>query len=204
MALERPAPPKAIELEASEGLRRSAGTTFGIAAGGGAPPALSYAHHLFTLNRRDILAGAGLGAAKEEGWGYLAGPQGPLGGAAPSPAVLAVVAVKNGVPSFTHRQEGWLARKTRETIDLASQLPEVQSGSYELRMLRLPSVQLTDAVWLKNKGRGEDIVIPIASKSKQLVAGRKYTADDFLNVARGLAKESVFDNSPRSELTSGA
>lgn len=204
MALESPAPPKGFELEASEGLRRSAGKTFGIATGGEAPPSLSYAHHLFRMNRSDILAGAGLDAAEEEGWGYIAGPQDALGGAAPSPPVLAVVATKNGVPSFTHRQEGWLAGRTRETIDIASKLPEVQSGSYELRTLRLPSVQLTDAVWLKNKGGGKDLVIPIASKSKQLVPGRKYTADDFLKVAQGLAKQETFDNSPKSELSSGA
>lgn len=204
MAIERPTPPETFRIEAGEGLRRSAGQTLGLQAGGGAQPILSDPHQVFTMNRSELMAGAGLDKAKAVGWRYLGGPQGPLGGGAPSPTVVAEVAIKNGVPSFTHRQEGWLAKRTRETMDIASKLPEVSSGFYELRMLRLPSVQNTDAIWLKNKGAGGDLVIPIASKSPELVSGKKYSADDFLNVTRELAKGSSFDNSPRSELTSGA
>lgn len=204
MALERPAPPERFQVEASEGLRRSTGKTLGLEVAGGAPPTLTDPHQVFTMDHSDLISGAGLDKAKPAGWRYLGGPQGPLGGSAPPPTVVAEIAVKNGVPSFTNRQEGWLAKRTRETIDIASKLPEVSSGSYELRMLRLPSVQHTDAIWLKNKGGGSDLVIPIASKSPEVVSGRKYSADDFLNVTRELAKESSFDNSPRSELTSGA
>jgi hypothetical protein len=204
MAIERPTPPETFRIEAGEGLRRSAGQTLGLQAGGGAQPILSDPHQVFTMDRNELMAGAGLDKAKTVGWRYLGGPQGPLGGGAPSPSVVAEVAVKNGVPSFTHRQEGWLAKRTRETMDIASKLPEVSSGSYELRMLRLPSVHNTDAIWLKNKGSGGDLVIPIASKSPELVSGRKYSADDFLKVTRELAKGASFDNSPRSKLTSGA
>ena len=204
MAIERPTPPETFRIEAGEGLRRSAGQTLGLQAGGGAQPILSDPHQVFTMDRNELMAGAGLDKAKTVGWRYLGGPQGPLGGGAPSPSVVAEIAVKNGVPSFTHRQEGWLAKRTRETMDIASKLPEVSSGSYELRMLRLPSVHNTDAIWLKNMGSGGDLVIPIASKSPELVSGRKYSADDFLKVTRELAKGSSFDNSPRSELTSGA
>jgi hypothetical protein len=204
MAIERPTPPETFRIAADEGLRRSAGQTLGLQAGGGAQPILSDPHQVFTMDRNELMAGAGLDKAKTVGWRYLGGPQGPLGGGAPSPSVVAEVAVKNGVPSFTHRQEGWLAGRTRETMDIASKLPEVSSGSYELRMLRLPSVHNTDAIWLKNKGSGGDLVIPIASKSPELVSGRKYSADDFLKVTRELAKGASFDNSPRSELTSGA
>jgi hypothetical protein len=118
--------------------------------------------------------------------------------------VVAEVAVKNGVPSFTNRQEGWLAKRTRETMDLAAKLPEVNAGSYEMRMLRIPSVYNTDAIWLKNKANGGDLVIPIASRSPQFVPDKTYQAADFLNIARELAKESSFDNSPRSQLRSEA
>jgi hypothetical protein len=204
MAIERPTPPETFRIEAGEGLRRSAGQTLGLQAGGSAQPILSDPHQVFTMDRSELLAGAGLEKAKATGWRYIGGPQGPVGGSPPSATVVAEVAVKNGVPSFTHRQEGWLANRTRETIDIASKLPEVNSGSYELRMLRLPSVQNTDAIWLKNKGSGGDLVIPIASRSPELVSGKKYSAADFLNVTRELAKGSSFDNSPRSELTSGA
>jgi hypothetical protein len=204
MALERPAPPEKFRIEASEGLSRSTGKAMGLA--GGAPPTLSDPHQVFTMDRAELLGGAGLDKAKAVGWRYLGGPQGTLGGGAPSPSptVVAEVAVNKGVPSFSHRQEGWLAKRTRETMDLAAKLPQVNAGSYELRMLRLPSVQLTDAIWLKNKGAGKDIIIPIASKSPELAPGKVYKASDFLNITRELAKEPSFDNSPRSEMKSGA
>ena len=204
MALERPTPPESFRTEASEGLRRSTGTTLGLEVAGGAPATLTDPHQVFTMDRSDLVGGAGLDKAKAVGWRYLGGPVGPLGGSAPTPTVVAEVAVRNGVPSFTNRQEGWLAKQTRETMDIASKLPEIGSGSYELRMLRLPSVQNTDAIWLKNKGGGSDLVIPIASRSPELVTGRTYSAKDFLNITREVAKQSSFDNSPRSERTSGA
>jgi hypothetical protein len=204
MALERPTPPESFRAEASDGLRRSTGRTLGLEVAGGTPATLTDPHQVFTIDRSDLIGGAGLDKAQAVGWRYLGGAQGPLGGSAPAPTVVAEVAVRDGLPSFTNRQEGWLAKRTRETMDIAAKLPEIGSGSYELRMLRLPSVQNTDAIWLKNKGDGSDVVIPIASRSPELVSGKAYSANDFLKITREVAKQSSFDNSPRSERTSGA
>jgi hypothetical protein len=64
-------------------------------------------------------------------------------------------------------------------------------------MLRLPSIATTDAIWLKGEVEGKDILIPIASKSAELVAGQPYSADDFLRICRNIAQQPTFDNTPR-------
>jgi hypothetical protein len=202
MALERPDPPESSRLQAIEGLRQSRKKTLAAEVSGGAPPVISDPHQVFTLDPQDIIAGAGLGAAKAVGWRYLAGQAEGIaaGGSSPSPTVVAEVTEQDGVPRFSHRQEGWLAKQTRQTMDIAAKIPEVSSGSYDLRMLRLPSVKHIDALWLKNKGSGEDLIIPIASNSPKVVAGQTYTAGNFLTLVRALAQEPSFDNSPRESL----
>src|SRR5271156_1829269 len=129
MALERPDPPESSRLEAVEGLRQSRKKTLAAEVSGGAPPVVSDPHQVFTLDPKDITAGAGLEAARAVGWRYLAGQAQGIasGGSSPSPTVVAEVTEQDGVPRFSHRQEGWLAKQTRETRDIAAKIPEVSS-----------------------------------------------------------------------------
>ena len=200
MALEVPQPPAESRQEALDGLRRSRGEVHEAAMAGGVPQALTAPHQVFTINRDDIMAGAGLEAAKADGWRYIVAPTAGkvLGGAASPPSEVVGVAERNGVHRFSNRQGGWLAEKTLHTMNIAKNLPQVASGSYELRMLRLPSISNTDVLWLKSKEAGDDLIVPIASRSPDLVAGQPYKAGDFLRLIRGIAAKSTFDNSPKS------
>jgi hypothetical protein len=64
-------------------------------------------------------------------------------------------------------------------------------------MLRLPGVARTDALWLKDKEGDIDLVIPIASASSEIQAGKLYSEEEFLNAMRSEANKETFDNSPR-------
>jgi hypothetical protein len=204
MAIQNPEPPEASEQEAMRGLQQLRKDKFSADVMGGAAPVLSDAHQVFTLGPSEINAGAGLDAAKAAGWRYLIGQPAsvPAGGSSVGPLAVAEVSDQNGVYKFAQRQEGWLAKQTRQTMDIAAKLPAVNSGAYEIRMLRLPAISRIDALWLKNKGAGSDLIIPIASNSPDLVAGKSYTSDNFLTLVRALAKKPVFDNSPKSSESS--
>jgi hypothetical protein len=88
-------------------------------------------------------------------------------------------------------------------MDSLANLAQVQSGNFEVRMLRVPSVDHIDALWLKNNGSGDDLVVPIASTSQELPTGRPLTAATFLDVLHRLAAKPTFDNSPRKVENSG-
>jgi hypothetical protein len=203
MGLERPDSPENWRNEAIDGLSRLTKTRDPEYAAGGAPPTVSSSLQVFTIDPRDAATGAGLEKAKPVGWDYLSGQSGTSGGSPALPTVIAGVAEQNGIPRFTNRRVGWLPRQTQQTINIAASLPEVNSGSYELRLLRLPAISQIDALWLKNNGAGSDLVIPIASKSSEVVSGQKYTASEFLDLVRHLASQPHFDNSPRHSQRSG-
>lgn len=198
MALENPQPPEESRQEAIKGLQRSRKKGLGAGLLAGAPPAVSDGHQVFTIDPREITAGAGLEAAKAAGWRYLVGQPAGIasGGSTPPSAEVADVAEKNGLHTFSNSQTGRLVDATRKVMDEAARLPQVSAGSYEPRLLRIPSLYL-DALWLKNLGAGEDLVVPIASKSSDLVAGQTYTGDSFINLVRELAQKPSFDNRPR-------
>lgn len=168
-------------------------TSFSAAA----PPTLIEPLQVFTIDRLALMRSTGLDAARAVGWRFVSESRTTLERAPALRLVVAEVTERNGVAKFAHRQEGWLASRTRETLDLASTLPQADSGTYELRMLRLPSIATTDAIWLKGDAEGKDILIPIASRSAELVAGQPYSADDFLRICRNIAQQPTFDNSPR-------
>jgi hypothetical protein len=82
-------------------------------------------------------------------------------------------------------------------MESAVKLPEVSSGDYDIRMLRMPGIQNTDALWLKDSGGAEDLIVPIASKSPLVIAGKAYPAEEFLTLMRQLAKTMPFDDRPQ-------
>ena len=63
------------------------------------------------------------------------------------------MAIRAGRHVFNHISRDELEQKTLQTIATVSKLPQIRSGSYEVRMLRIPSICHVDALWLKNKKR---------------------------------------------------
>lgn len=199
MALTVPTPPAASRQSLEEGLVRLPGRTkqaLTTMAAAGEPPAVSDSHQIFTLNPQEIAGGAGLDAARAVGWRYTVNqPSASLvGGSAPA---TAEVSETDGIHRFSHLQHGWLADATRRAIAAAQSLPQIAGQPFELRLLRLPAL-LVDALWLKNTGGGEDLVVPIASLSNKLVAGQAYPPAQFLDITKQISadKKPDFNNAP--------
>jgi hypothetical protein len=121
-----------------------------------------------------------------------------LGTVAGASLASAEVLDQNDVKWFSSLHEGRIASGTHRTRAIAEGLPEVAAGIYELRALAVPSIRV-DALWLKNKGTGDDLIVPIASSSPVLAPDQPYNANDFLDRVRPLAVAArQFDNSPRN------
>jgi hypothetical protein len=205
MPLQYPSPPPQSYQAAVDNLRRSQVGTEDFALGG-RPEQVADPIQVFTLTRPAVESASTLDSATAEGWRYLVKPSQPLavgGGLASSIQVAEVLETPDG-HRFSHRQGGWLGGRTRQTMDAIATLPQVQSGNYQVRMLRLPSVDHIDALWLKNEGVGEDLVVPIASTNPDLIAGRPLAASNFLQIVRHSTEKPSFDNSPRIVEKSGA
>jgi hypothetical protein len=161
---------------------------------GVAQPDLSRGRQVYILDRRGITPGAGLKRAKAVGWRYAAGKS---RGSSSRPVQAIAMASRAGEHVFNHIDRGWLEQKTMQTIEAVAKIRQVRSGSYEACMLRIPSILHIDALWLKNKQRGGDLVIPISSSSTELLEGHPYSVREFLGIVRKLASRQSFNNRPR-------
>jgi hypothetical protein len=199
MPLDFPEPPEESLLSLREGLRRIPArnkSAFETEAAGGSSPVIAFAHQVFVLNPQEIRAGKGLNAARPSSWRYVLN-QGTTGPLADSPIATAEVSSQEGGHVFSNLQHGWMANATRQAVDVGLKQQAVQSGSFELRMLRIPAMRV-DSVWLKNKVAASDIIVPIRSAIETLSAFQPYDGEDFLSKVRDyLEKHEPFDNSPR-------
>jgi hypothetical protein len=166
---------------------------------GATQPDLSTGRRVYILDRRRITPGAGLKRAKAVGWRYAAGES---GGSSSRPVQAIAMAARARGHVFNHIDRGWLEQETMQTIKAIAKLRQVRSGSYEVCMLRIPSIRHIDALWLKNKQRGGDLVIPISSSSTELIEGHPYSAREFLGIVRELASRQSFNNRPRLPIDS--
>jgi hypothetical protein len=81
-------------------------------------------------------------------------------------------------------------------LTAASQLPEVQSGPYEVRALIVPALYLF-AAWLKPGDVGrDDLFIPMAPTHQWLTPLRRYTEPQLREVlVRAAEERQKFDDS---------
>jgi hypothetical protein len=165
---------------------------------GTAQPGLSARRRVYILDRRGITPGAGLKRAKAVGWRYAARESG--GSSSPPLQAIAMVArARRHV--FNHIDRGWLEQETVRTIKAIAKLHQFRSGSYEVCLLRIPSIRHIDALWLKNKERRGNFVVPISSSSTELMEGHPYSVREFLRIVRELASRQSFNNRPRHFLS---
>jgi hypothetical protein len=198
MPLEFPAPPKESLVSLSEGLGRlpaSSKYAFTTEAAGGGRPDISLPHQVFVLNPEQIRAGAGLDSATPTSWRYLLN-QDSSGLLADSATATAEVMDQDGAHVFSNVQHGWMANAMRRAVGIAQEIPTVQNGAFEFRVLRIPAVRI-DSIWLKNTAAAGDLLVPIRSAVPTLSAFQAYSGDDFLSKLREfLDKQEPFDNSP--------
>ena len=142
-----------------------------------APADLSLAvpHRVYNLGLADVKGRNPLGKAKPSAWRYLVLEQGAVIAAAE-----AVQRSPSAKPLFSHTNEGPFVESTAKAIEAAEQLPEVETGKYELAVLRVPALYVV-ALWLKGTGTKppDDILIPLDPAPAGLTAGERLTAKDF-------------------------
>lgn len=149
-------------------------------------------HPVFDLGLDQVLASVDLTQARSSGWRYLV-MQGPSAIAA---AEVTTDAVGQAL-SVSSVNRGPFVEATHAGIREAERLPPVQSGSFELRLLRIPALYIA-ALWLKDIADDADTIIPLAPAPNYLTPGQTYSVQAFLELARRAAqRESVFDSSPR-------
>lgn len=85
---------------------------------------------------------------------------------------------------------GQSVRGTVEGIEVAEGLPAVQAGSFELRAVGVPALHI-QALWLKDDGGGDDIVIPIAPVPPPLVAGQPVPPVEFFSPLQEIARQRL-------------
>jgi hypothetical protein len=199
MPLDFPSPPQESLVSLQEGLQRLPARNkyaFATEAAGGQPPSISLAHEVFVLNPQDVVAGKGLDSATATSWRYILNQQ-AAGAFGNSSTATAEVVYDGGAHVFSNLQHGSVGNATRQAIEVASKLPAVQNGAFDLRVLRMPATRV-DSVWLKSKSGSGDIVVPIRSAIETLSAFRAYDSEEFLSkVKEFLEKQEPFDNSPR-------
>jgi hypothetical protein len=137
--------------------------------------------HVFTLGLRDITdTTIGIQGAKSAGWRFLAGS--PLG---PAVSGDVIQPVAGGAPKMTGVSSDPLVAAAIRAVNEVETLPEVQRQNYELQVLRIPGA-LIEAFWLKSQIAGNDLAVPLLTRSKQLQLMRAYPMDDFLGIVRAL------------------
>lgn len=179
------------------GLPSHARTALFSAAPDGGAPAVSLPHQVFLLNADDIRGGAGPDFSKSVGWRYLVDQLPRTGGAIAK--ATAEVSTAGGSHRFAQLQHGWIGDATLRAVQSISEDSRVRDGSFELRMLRIPSL-LVDSLWLKNTLPGQDlfkaIVSPFRPVHRELNPDVLYSADDFFGRVRKIAEDRTFDNRP--------
>jgi hypothetical protein len=194
-----PESPINSQTAAQDGLRRLSGRSerFASILGGGAPPELSRPHRVYTFGISDLLAGVNLEDAKIAGWRYLVTPS--SGGPPPSQSrPVAEVSDVGGAPHFASYHEGWLGDLTDKAIDAVEQMPAVENGNFELRMLRIPAIKV-DSLWLKSQNQSPDLIFVVASDAAEIEAQTLYDASNFMGLAKQAASRlKSDDNSPET------
>jgi len=129
-------------------------------------------HQVFHLSLDDVLAGKGVSEARATGWRFLLGQQSAHNG------TVADVHGDGVAFEFGGLHHGPQAVKMIEVLQQAERLPGVRDGDFEPRLLRVPSLYV-DAIWLKERRTGQDLIIPIPPSLPPLVVGQQYSAPDF-------------------------
>jgi len=135
-------------------------------------------HQVFHLSLDDVLVGKGVSDARATGWRFLLG-----GRTSAHNGTVADVHGEGIAFEFGGLNHGPQAVKMMDVLQQAERLPEVRDGDFEPRLLRVPSLYV-DAIWLKERQTGRDLIIPIPPSLPPLVVGRHYSAPEFEAVLR--------------------
>jgi hypothetical protein len=184
MPIETPEPPEAAlqAVRASIARRGPRRRARGLRAP--APSAsVTAPQRVFTVGL-DALAGeASLeDSASPTGWRFLVEE-------AREPVAAAEVHDETGAAVPAQVTEGQFVRSTAEGLRAAEAHPSVGEAAFELRLLRVPALNLV-ALWLHTSGR-EDLYVPLEPAPAPFEAGRPYPAAEFGELSTTLASQSL-------------
>ena len=157
MPLNTPTPPSRVHESVQSKLRTLAGdnrfSTPALRLAQRDRLDVSTPHQVFTLGLDDVLAGAGLDAARPVGWRYLITSDGEV--------IASAETAENpdGTPQPAQFTEGRFVAATATAVRSARALPHLASAAFELRLLRIPALYLM-ALWLHSPAT--DLLVPLA------------------------------------------
>jgi hypothetical protein len=139
------------------------------------PLQLTEPHQVFTLGLTDLVAGKGLEAAKPTGWRYLVQEGDRVLASAET-----VLAGQGNDHVFSAFNEGRLVAATADAIRIARELPDVNHGDFELRLLSVPGLYFT-AVWAHEPQGARDLLLPLTPSFVDAPAGQPVLASRLLD-----------------------
>lgn len=153
-------------------------------------------HKVYSLDADDIARGRDLNRARLIAWRFLI-----LDGQTAVGSVELACSPGGGNLRFASFNVGPFVGGTRAAVRLLENLPNVRSGSFELRALRAPSVYAM-AIWLKDLGGSNDIIFPLAPSAGPSgpVGGLPpiQTSSNFLESLKTTAEIArTFDSAPK-------
>jgi len=136
-------------------------------------------HKIYTLSLEAAAGGARLADAQPGGWRFLV---------ADGERVVASAEVPEEegrhAPSVN---SGAYVQATADAIDRLEEMPEVASGAFEMRLLKVPALYVA-AAWLADEG---NLVVPLEPAPSYLEPGHAYREEEFLDALREPAQRVV-------------
>jgi hypothetical protein len=186
MPLSFAKPPADSKAVVEQGLRELSTTSkLGAAAHAGPPLQLMEPHPVYELTLDELDKGASFAAARITGWRYLL----VAGSSVIQAAELSHPTAAGGGSTFNALTTGY-AKDMEGVLAKAENLPEVQKGSYEIRVLRVAALYVT-ALWLKDLKATADRFLPVPPTFPPVDPQRVYDAAAFLPLLQTAAAEKL-------------
>lgn len=147
-------------------------------------------HAVYDLRADEVASGGGLASAVKTGFRYLVEADGG------NVAAGEVQTDSEGTAKLlANINFGPYVKATAEALPKVQSLPEVSSGSFELRLLRFSAAFLV-ALWLKPDTGHGDILYPLAPAPAGLEADRPYSEQELFQVLRPIAQRRTESKAP--------
>lgn len=126
-------------------------------------------HRMFEVDLADLAAGRGVEAARPVGWRWLVHD---------GEHTVGAVEVSDGGPGPAARfTQGPFTTCTDAAVATIRNLPQIERGYFELRLLHIPGLY-TVALWLADLIGWQDLLVPLAPAPPGVQPLRAYPADE--------------------------
>jgi len=186
-------PPQALQV-LMEGLRLKEGAPLirGLEVRGDERVDVAAPHMLYTVDLDELIEHRSLTTARPAAWRYLIVKDDTLVGS----AELATGKDKYSAERLASTSQSPFDEETNIVLAVASALPEVERGSFEVGVLRIPAIYVM-ALWLRDQEGTANLFIPMKPAPSPLEAHVPYPEKRFVSILIDLARPQLeFDSSP--------